>query len=114
MAAAKRHARGGYDLIVDGIVGPWFLEPWRALARENYEVHYIVLRASKEETMRRAVERSKLDRETNVKLVETMWEQFCNLGIYESNVIETTNDSIQETVRAVKDKVASGTARLSP
>ena len=112
LAAAKRYASGGYDVIVDGIVGPWFLEPWRALARENYEVHYIVLRASKEETIRRAVERSKLDRETNVELVETMWEQFCSLGIYESNVIETTNDSIQETVRAVKDKIASGTARL--
>ena len=63
--------------------------------------------------MKRAVERSKLDRETNVELVETMWEQFCSLGIYESNVIETTNDSIQETVRAIKDKIASGTARLS-
>ena len=91
LEAAKRYARGGYDVIVDGIVGPWFLEPWRALVREDYEVHYIVLRASKEETMKRAVERSKLDRKTNVELVETMWEQFCNLGIYESNVIETTN-----------------------
>ena len=39
---------GGYDVIVDGIVGPWFLEPWRALVREDYEVHYIVLRAIKE------------------------------------------------------------------
>ena len=54
LEAAKRYARGGYDVIVDGIVGPWFLEPWRALAREGYEVHYIVLRAGKEETMRRA------------------------------------------------------------
>lgn len=62
LEAAKRYARGGYDVIVDGIVGPWFLEPWRALVREDYEVHYIVLRASKEETMKRAVERSKLDR----------------------------------------------------
>ena len=55
LEAAKRYARGGYDVIVDGIVGPWFLEPWRALVREDYEVHYIVLRASKEETMKRAV-----------------------------------------------------------
>lgn len=101
LEAAKRYARGGYDVIVDGIVGPWFLEPWRALVREDYEVHYIVLRASKEETMKRAVERSKLDRKTNVELVETMWEQFCNLGIYESNVIETTTYSIQEAVFAV-------------
>ncbi|HBF2733141.1 TPA: hypothetical protein KRF82_003722, partial [Clostridioides difficile] len=108
-----RYARGGYDVIVDGIVGPWFLEPWRALVREDYEVHYIVLRASKEETMKRAVERSKLDRKTNVELVETMWEQFCNLGIYESNVVDTTNYSIQETVSAVQEKIASRAALLS-
>ena len=113
LEAAKRYARGGYDVIVDGIVGPWFLEPCRALVREDYEVHYIVLRASKEETMKRAVERSKLDRKTNVELVETMWEQFCNLGIYESNVIETTTYSIQEAVFAVKEKISSGAALLS-
>ena len=73
----------------------------------------IVLRASKEETMKRAVERSKLDRKTNVELVETMWEQFCNLGIYESNVIETTTYSIQEAVFVVKEKISSGAALLS-
>ena len=113
LEAAKRYARGGYDVIVDGIVGPWFLEPWRAIAQEDYEVHYIVLRASKEETMKRAVERSKLDRKTNVELVETMWEQFCNLGIYEANVVDTTNYSIQETVSAVQEKIASGMAVLA-
>ena len=113
LEAAKRYARGGYDVIVDGIVGPWFLEPWRAIVQEDYEVHYIVLRASKEETMKRAVERSKLDRKTNVELVETMWGQFCNLGIYEANVIDTTNYSIQETVSAVQEKIASGMAVLS-
>ena len=102
LEAAKRYARGGYDVIVDGIVGPWFLEPWKALAQEDYEVHYIVLRASKKETMKRAVERSKLDRKTNIELVETMWEQFSGLGIYESNVIDTTiyikkrNDDMDE------------------
>ena len=46
-------------------------------------------------------------------LVETMWEQFCNLGIYESNVIDTTTYSIQETVSAVQEKIASRAALLS-
>lgn len=105
LEAAKRYARGGYDVIVDGIIGPWFLKPWQSLVREHYEVHYIILRASKEETLKRAVERSKLDRKTNIELVETMWEQFCNLGIYESNVIDTTTYSIQETVSAVQEKM---------
>ena len=113
LEAAKRYARGGYDVIVDGIVGPWFLEPWKALAQEDYEVHYIVLRASKKETMKRAVERSKLDRKTNIELVETMLEQFSGLGIYESNVVDTTTFTIKDTVSAIKERVACGTSLLS-
>ena len=113
LESAKRYARGGYDVIVDGIVGPWFLEPWKALAQEDYEVHYIVLRASKKETMKRAVERSKLDRKTNIELVETMWEQFSSLGVYESNVIDTTTFTIKDTVSAIKERVACGTSLLS-
>lgn len=105
LESAKRYARGGYDVIVDGIVGPWFLDPWIKAAQENYEVHYIILRATKEETMKRAIERSKLNKETNINLVETMWNQFNNLGKYESNVIDTTNSSIEETVLKVKTEI---------
>ena len=112
LEAAKRYVRGGYDVIVDGIIGPLFLEPWQNLAREHYEVHYIILRASKEETLKRATERAKLDRETNIELVKTMWEQFSNLGIYESNVIDTTTHSISDTVSAVREMVASGLVLL--
>ena len=65
----------------------------------------VTLRASKEETMKRAIKRSKLDRETNIELVETMWKQFSNLGIYELNVIDTTTHSIKDTVSAVKEKL---------
>ena len=62
--------------------------------------------------MKRAIERSKLDRETNIELVETMWNQFSNLGIYELNVIDTTTHSIKDTVSAVKEKIVSGTTKL--
>ena len=37
--AAKRYVRGGYDVIVDGIIGPWFLEPWLNTLHDGYEVH---------------------------------------------------------------------------
>ena len=112
LAAAKCYARGGYDVVVDGIIGPWFLEPWQAAVREGYEVHYMVLRASREETMERAVGRAKLDRETNMELVQTMWDQFCCLGVYEVHVIDTTGRSIQDTVSAVKDRVGNRTMLL--
>jgi len=112
LEAAKRYVRGGYEVIVDGIIGSWFLEPWLNAVREGYEVHYIILRASKEETMRRAVGRSKLDTETNLELVKVMWEQFCNLGAYEANVIDTTTDTIYDTVSKIKEKVSDKTALL--
>ena len=112
LEAAKRYARGGYDVIVDGVVGPWFLEPWRKVVREGYEVHYVILRAGKEETLKRAVCRPKLDRAANMELVEVMWEQFQNLRAYESNVIDTTDCSLEETVSMVMKKVADGTALL--
>ena len=112
-AAAREYARGGYEVIVDGIVGPWFLGPWQAAVREGYEVHYIVLRAGKEETLRRALGRSKLDRETNQELVEAMWGQFQELGPYERHVIDTTQLSLRETVSAVRAGISQGTFRLA-
>ena len=57
--------------------------------------------------MKRAIERSKLDRETNIELVETMWEQFHNLGIYEKNVIDTIDFSIKDTVSVIKERITS-------
>ena len=113
LEAAKCYVRGGYDVIVDGIIGPWFLKPWLNIVQEGYEIHYIILRASKEGTMKRAVERTKLDKETNTDLVEVMWEQFHNIGEYESNVIDTTNYLIQDTVSAIQEKISNKTALLS-
>lgn len=51
LEAAKRFARGGYDVIVDGIIGPWFLAPLLNIVQEGYEVNYIILRTNKEETL---------------------------------------------------------------
>ena len=113
LAAVKRYAQDGYDAIVDGIIGPWFLEPWLNVVQEHYEVHYIILRANKKETMKRAIERSKLDREANIELVETMWEQFTNLGMYEKNVIDTTTHTIEDTVSVIKKNVACNISLLS-
>jgi len=113
LQAAARFAAGGYDVMVDGVVGPWFLEPWLRLARQGCEVHYIVLRASLPETRRRALGRAKLTAEGNLSLVDVMWPQFADLGAYESHVIRTDGQSPEETLRAVLAMIASGTARLA-
>ena len=44
-AAACIYATGGYDVVLDGVVGPWFLDIYRDAAREaGVELHYVVLR----------------------------------------------------------------------
>ena len=90
LAAAVRFAQGGYDVIVDGVVGPWYLEPWLAAARKGTEIHYFVLRADRETTLARALGRAKLDEATNRQLMETMWEQFARLGPWEPYALDTT------------------------
>lgn len=44
--------------------------------------------------------------------METMWEQFHNLGMFEQNVINTTDCSIEDTVFAIKEKIIEKTALL--
>ena len=100
LESAKRYARGGYDVIVDGIVGPWFLDPWIKAAQENYEVHYIILRATKEETMKRAIERSKLNKETNINLVEN--RQFVYFEKYDYKFHWNREDSVIEIYIPIK------------
>ncbi|HET6737421.1 MAG TPA: AAA family ATPase, partial [Kribbella sp.] len=35
VATVAAYARGGYDVVVDGVIGPWFLAPFRAAAAEG-------------------------------------------------------------------------------
>lgn len=111
--AAKRFAQGGYDVVVDGVIGPWFMEPWLQAAREGYSVHYLVLRASKGTTLARALGRTKLDEATNRELVETMWAQFADLGPWEPWAVDTTNLSPQATAELLQEKLRKNTNLLT-
>ncbi len=112
LAAAQHFARNGYDVIVDGIIGPWFLEPWKRAARTGAEIHYLVLRASREETLRRALGRAKLNPSANRELVAALWGQFQHLGPYEANAIDITDCSADEAAAMVKAAVAAGVMLL--
>ncbi len=71
-----------------------------------------MLRADKKETIKRAVGREKLDKETNTELVEIMWEQFQDLDCYETNVINTTDLSVEKIVSIIKEKIDKKTQLL--
>ncbi len=114
--AARRFARRSYRVIVDGVIRPRYLKPWLQIAKDRWSsgtaVHYIILRTDRDETMRRTVGQDKPSPEADAALVETMWAQFCELGAYEKNVIDTTALSVEDVVSAIESAVKGNTHLL--
>lgn len=75
-------------------------------------IHYIILRAGKDETLRRAISRDKLGQDANTELVESMWHQFDNLGEFEKYVVDASVSSPDVTALHVDEGIISGRFRL--
>ncbi len=112
--AAFTYAQGGFTVVVDGIVGPWMLDHYRRILRESpdLDLHYIVLRPSREETLTRGQQRTAPSALVDEAPIVSLWDQFAELGELEACAIDTTHHSAAETVEAVADAVASGHYRL--
>jgi chloramphenicol 3-O-phosphotransferase len=106
--AAEVYAAGGFFVAVDGIVGPWFLDPFR---RTTVELHYVVLRPTLDATLSRALARGG-DALTDPGPIGELHRQFGSLGPLERHVIDTTHQRPDETLAAVREAVRSGAFRL--
>ena len=85
--AAAGYASAGYLVVWDGIVGPWFLDRVvQRLAARGVRVRYLVLRPSREVALARVIER---DGAVEGSGVETMYDQFADLGAFERHVVES-------------------------
>lgn len=112
-ASAKSFSEGGYEVYVDGVVGPWFLVPWLKLAQEGIDVRYIVLRPDEQTTIARALNRAQADdAELSRDAVKTVWQSLSNLGKYEQNAIDTTTQTLAETVAHLKKRLEENEFRL--
>jgi predicted kinase len=93
-------ARGGYDVVVDGIVGPWFLPPFRAMAeRDHLVLSYVVLRPDLATTLARAKERIG-DELKDVDAIAGLHRAFEQLGNLEHHAIDTGTST--QSRRALK------------
>jgi predicted kinase len=102
VASSARYAEGGFEVVVDGIVGPWFLEPWLELARSGIDVHYAVLRPNEAVTVARGTARAAPGALTNAAVISQMWQQFADLGAFEAHALDTTALTLDETVARVR------------
>ncbi|HEY1631063.1 MAG TPA: AAA family ATPase [Rhizomicrobium sp.] len=113
-AAAAAYAAGGYFTIVDGIVLPMFLAPYRAAARaQEIALDYAVLRPmSAEISLARVQHRN----EHGLKAegpIRDLYAQFAALGALESHVFDSGRGSAAEIAAALAPRIRAGEFRLA-
>jgi cytidylate kinase len=96
--AARTYAEGGYQVVVDGVIGPWFLDVFRSeLGPAQLSLQYVVLRAELAETIRRGTTRPD---PVDERIVRAMHPQFADLGPLEHHAVHTSGQT-SEAVLAV-------------
>ena len=95
IAIARAYLDGGYDVIVEGILGPWALP---AFAELDYT--YVVLRPSLDVALARATART-AGALTKIEPITGLYRAFENLGELETSVIDSSAQTIEQSAAAV-------------
>ena len=111
--SAATYARGGYEVVVDGIVGPWFYDPWLSAAREHeLDLRYVLLMPDEASTVARATARTAPGAMTDAAVVRTMWAHFRTFAPPAAHILDTTGQSVGETLASLRDGLAAGRFKL--
>ena len=103
--AAGGFAAGGYDVVVDGVLGLWSLGPWRALGRP---VSYALLLPDASVAHQRAIDRGEHALK-EIDVVDQMHAAFvAHLEGYEHHVIDSTDLDATQTADEVQRRVGLG------
>src|SRR5436190_3193195 len=113
-ASAAAFATGGYEVAVDGIVGPWFFDPWLAAAKiHDLDLRYVCLMPSEADTVARGTARTAPGAMTDAGVITQMWKAFRQYAPPLANVLDTTGENPSATVARVRAALASGALRLT-
>lgn len=111
-ASAAACAEGDYEVVVDGIIGAWFLDPWLALTA-RHDVRYVVLLPDVAQTVSRGVARTAPGAMTDEAVIRQMHAAFHDFPNPAGHVRDTTGESAEATVAAVSAGLAEGRFRLA-
>ena len=104
--AAAAFAADGYDVFVDGVVGPWFLPTFVSELRGRFApVHYVILRAGLEDTVKRASSRPAPGDEG---VVRHMHGEFSDLGPFERHAVDSTDRTEDDTLDEIERRWSAG------
>ena len=103
--AAERFATGGYDVVVDGVLGMWGLDPWRALGQP---ISYALLLPDAGTAHQRAADRGEHALK-DLDVVDQMHAAFVtHLDGYERHVIDSTELTAEETADELRRRMDAG------
>ena len=109
VSSAARYAAGNYHVVVDGIIGPWFLKRFvDATGHPPAGTDYVVLRPARQVALARATERTG-DRDlTDPEPITAMYDAFEDLGSFERHVVDTTHQDPAATLAVTVHGLDSG------
>ncbi len=110
-ASARAFSAGGYDVVVDGVVGPWLLAPFLDGIGAHSAIHYVVLHADEASVLARAQGRGE-GALVEGQPLRHMYAEFSQLGNYGQYAEDTTQCSPEQTAARVRQLLERGTHRL--
>jgi cytidylate kinase len=106
--SAVTYALGGYHVIVEGIIGPWFMERWLSHVPGDVPVHYVVLRPSEDVALQRAIRRSGSADLVDARPVAFMHQVFVERGGFGKHILDTSAQTAEESAVDVISLVSEG------
>lgn len=104
-SAAVEYARGGYFVVLDGVVLQWAREIYDAAMRSaGFEVAFLVLLPRADETVRRGMSRGE-NHGLTPQVYAEMHRQFVTADFQPDEVIDSTDLSLQELVAAARRRI---------
>lgn len=113
-SSTARYSAGGYHVVVDGIIGPWFFERFiDAMGHPPAGVDYVVLRPARHVALARANGRTG-DRDlTDPGPITAMYDAFEDLGSFEHHAVDTTHQDPAATLAVISQGLDSGAFALT-
>ncbi len=100
----------GYDVFVDGIIGPWFLPKLLEAVPKTYPVAYLLLTVTEQEALTRV--RNREGRGLSAKVQSTR-SAFADSSAYENHKVDTTELDAESAYQVVGMRLARGDFQLS-
>jgi uncharacterized damage-inducible protein DinB len=113
VAGVAAYARGGYDVVVDGVVGTSFLVLFRrAAVREGWDLRYVVLRPTLDVTLARGTVRAEpeLRDETALRSIHGF---LSDLGELAAHAVDSSHDEPAATADALRGALDAGAFRVA-